>query len=110
MSKKLQGNGLFESSRMMLPEHKEAFIRHQQDLAKKQRPLLDDQELERLSRIMAKALSTGSEVTIALFDDFTERKVSGKVTHIDPCARKIKLKNKTGRCVIPLDQIIGIEE
>ncbi|KHF36751.1 hypothetical protein CM49_01057 [Paenibacillus sp. P1XP2] len=35
MSKKLQGNGLFESSRMMLPEHREAYIRHQQRLVRR---------------------------------------------------------------------------
>ncbi|MBW7473156.1 hypothetical protein K0T92_00200 [Paenibacillus oenotherae] len=30
MSKKLKGNGLWESSRMMLPEHREQLIKHRQ--------------------------------------------------------------------------------
>ncbi|CAH1197661.1 hypothetical protein PAECIP111893_00870 [Paenibacillus plantiphilus] len=30
MSKKLEGNGLWESSRMMLPEHRERLIKHRQ--------------------------------------------------------------------------------
>lgn len=46
MTKKLEGNGLWESSRMMLPEHKETIIYKQHEEGRKQRPELDAQEIE----------------------------------------------------------------
>ncbi len=45
MSKKLQGNGLWESSRMMLPEHKETIIQHRYEFGRRSRPTIDEQEL-----------------------------------------------------------------
>lgn len=44
--KKLEGNGLWESNRMMLPEHKEAIIRQQHEEGRKAKPTPDSQELE----------------------------------------------------------------
>lgn len=38
--KKLEGNGLWESSRMMLPEHKETIIRRQLEEGRKNKPVL----------------------------------------------------------------------
>lgn len=37
MGKKLVGNGIFESSRMILPEHIKAIVRHK-EMFKKDRP------------------------------------------------------------------------
>lgn len=41
MSKKLTGNGLWESSRMMLPEHREQFLEQRRSLKKHEKPSLD---------------------------------------------------------------------
>lgn len=110
MSKKLQDNGLFESSRMMLPEHKEAYIRHQQNLQKKKRPLLDEQEIDRLSYLIAHSMLTEKKITVTLFDDFEERKISGKIRNIDQQKGTITLYNEMGRNLISFDQIINVEE
>lgn len=42
--KKLEGNGLWEGSRMILPEHKRRIIQDEQQQMKKERPVLDEQE------------------------------------------------------------------
>lgn len=91
MSKKLQGNGLFESSRMMLPEHKEAYILHQQSLQKKSRPQIDEQEKERLSQIIAESLQCKKEINLELFGEFDEAEVRGVVTKVDQQLQKVKL-------------------
>ncbi|MGP0585831.1 YolD-like family protein [Paenibacillus timonensis] len=91
MSKKLQGNGLFESSRMMLPEHKEAYILHQRNLQKNSRPQLDDQETERISMLAAESLQLRKEVTVVLFGEFDVPKLTGVVTKIDQQQKKIRL-------------------
>lgn len=49
MSKKLSNNGLWESSRMMLPQHKEALLRHQHEQHRQERPLLDEMVWEDIS-------------------------------------------------------------
>ncbi|MEC0371901.1 YolD-like family protein [Paenibacillus chibensis] len=109
MSKKLQGNGLFESSRMMLPEHREAYIRHQQHLAPRQPPLLDPQAEEEMARVMAEAMHSGSAVTITLFDDPEDIRLTGQVLRIDPGRRRICWDGGDGEGSrwIALDQIIG---
>src|SRR5690606_28009600 len=90
MSKKLQGNGLFESSRMMLPEHKEAYILHQQNLRKSPPPHLDDQEMERISMLIAESMQLRKEVILVLLGEFNVTEITGVVTKIDLQQKNIK--------------------
>ncbi len=43
MSKRLEGSGLWESSRI-IPEHKEAYLKLMKDRQRRGKPELDDQE------------------------------------------------------------------
>lgn len=52
MGKKLAGNGLFESSRILLPEHREQFVYRQKESHLRKRPQLDDQLLDQLSLLL----------------------------------------------------------
>jgi hypothetical protein len=108
MSKKLQGNGLFESSRMMLPEHKEAYIRHQRQLPKQSRPQLDEQETERISRALARAMQSAQPVTLTLFDEFGERRVTGRIAKADPLQRKVGIVQDGGLRWIPAADILDV--
>lgn len=94
MSKKLTGNGLFESSRMMLPEHKEAYIAHQRRLEQKKRPLLDEQKLEEISSFIQDSYKHHIAVKITVFDQYEERQYVGVVTHLDPILKKLKLRHE----------------
>lgn len=51
MSKKLQGNGLWESSRMMLPEHRTQILKSNKEIIKVKMPVLHEDEI-RLSMKM----------------------------------------------------------
>ncbi|MBP2240772.1 phenylpyruvate tautomerase PptA (4-oxalocrotonate tautomerase family) [Cytobacillus eiseniae] len=108
MSKKLQGNGLFESSRMMLPEHKEAFILHQKSLQKKVRPLIDDQEKERLSQIIFEAMHDRKEVIFVLFEEFNDRELRGIVVKVDQQQKKIQLTQEDTFVWINIADIIDV--
>lgn len=92
MSLKLTGNGLFESSRMMLPEHKEAYNAYFERLSDKKRPELDVQETERISFVFAEALHEKCQVKVTLFHSKEEQYVIGNVVRIDPHIRKVKLQ------------------
>lgn len=96
MSKKLQGNGLFESSRMMLPEHKEAYNLHQQNVRKKPRPQLDEQEIERISGILAESLQSGNRIALHVCKEYEDAELRGVVTKIDGRARVITLDQGDG--------------
>jgi hypothetical protein len=96
MSKKLQGNGLFESSRMMLPEHRESYLLHQQNLRKKSRPQLDDQEMERLSGIIAESILFKKEITLVIFGEFDNAELTGVITKIDQEHKTVKLSQENG--------------
>ncbi|MFK4302332.1 hypothetical protein ABH892_002436 [Paenibacillus sp. RC254] len=45
MGKKLEGNGIWESSRIIIPEHKEAYLKLMKDRQRRGKPELDDQEV-----------------------------------------------------------------
>jgi len=91
MSKKLQDNGLFESSRMMLPEHKEAIVNYQKGMNKKQRPMLDEQRFEELSHLMFEAVYKNLEVTITVFNPYMDTVITGVIKKIDSSLKQLKM-------------------
>jgi hypothetical protein len=52
VSKKLELNGLWESSRMMLPQHKEAAIKRKES-QRILRPIRDEQEIQNISAVLS---------------------------------------------------------
>ncbi|MBR2569266.1 MAG: YolD-like family protein [Paenibacillus sp.] len=106
MSKKLEGNGLFESSRMMLPEHKEAFLHHQERIIKQERPKLDTQELEYLSMMIAHSMQEQAPIVLTLFDEIENKQVTGTIIQIDPARRAVRLQQSEEKRWIPAADII----
>lgn len=109
MSKKLEGNGLWESSRMMLPEHKASYIAHQRRLPAKVRPQLDEQEAERLSRLIAQSMQQGKAITLHLYQEFGESTLSGIITKIDQQNRTLRLAGVSEYTWIKLNDIVDAE-
>lgn len=94
--KKLEGNGLWESSRMMLPEHKEAIIHQQIKEGRKVRPILDVQELELIESALAESFHEHRAVTVRLFDKYEDTELTGIVVLIHTFRREIKLATAAG--------------
>lgn len=82
MRKILEGNGLWESSRMMLPEHKERINLHNANKDNRQRISLDDQELEQIGRKLTESLERRTIVTVRLYDENEQLQVVGMVDRI----------------------------
>ncbi|MEC0201495.1 YolD-like family protein [Paenibacillus lautus] len=89
--KKLEGNGLWESSRMMLPEHKETIIRRQLEEGRKDRPTLDPQEMELIESALAESFHEHRMITVRLFDEYEDTALTGIVVLIHTFRREIKL-------------------
>jgi hypothetical protein len=83
MRKKLEGNGLWESSRMMLPEHKAAINHHSESLKRRERIQLDEQEWEHVSRAVSESLLRRQPITVHLFHPVELLTVIGIVDRVD---------------------------
>lgn len=80
MSKKLERNGLWESSRMMLPQHKESAIRNQKEMQRIQRQVLDEQEVQIISATLSQSQMYKKMVKLTLYGEFQPRTITGIVT------------------------------
>lgn len=83
MSRKLTGNGLWESSRMMLPEHKIALQEQKREQKKRERVVLDDQELQLIQEKIHQSMTHRQPIIISLFDPFEDLKVIGLIERVD---------------------------
>ncbi|TFB23905.1 YolD-like family protein [Filobacillus milosensis] len=84
-------NLMWESSRMMLPEHKEILQQHQQKLNLKTKPQLDEQEVQCLEQQLNEAIHSGSTVTLVIFGPIEHLKLTGKIGMVDHQLRQIKI-------------------
>jgi hypothetical protein len=99
-------NLLWESSRMMLPEHKEAIARHRRELQRKEKPVLDEQRLIELSHVLSEARQRRLDVRLVLYDPYAEQVLTGRIIKIDPVQRKMRLATAEGEVWISLDDIL----
>lgn len=109
MGKKLEGNGLFESSRMMLPEHAIEIRRHRDSRNNRMKPELDEQQLELISRSLMESYVDQSEVKLVLFDRFEDLEITGIVTRIDEQLKRVRVQTGDDWDWIKLADIMRIE-
>jgi len=81
--KKLEGNGMWESSRMMLPEHKVALNEWDRERQKRRRIELDEQEWEDVSRAVGQSMQQRQQVKLRMFHEFEELEIVGIVDRVD---------------------------
>jgi hypothetical protein len=106
--KKLRGNGIWEASRMMLPEHKEAIRNHRTGLKARPKPELDEQRIEELSSALAEALESGAETAVTVYGIYEDETSVGVVEKIDPVGRYVKLAAEGETVWIPFGDIIHV--
>lgn len=110
MSKKLSGNGLWESSRMMLPEHKEQLLAVRHDAERQTKPLLDEQAHAYNFLRIVEAMAQGTTVHLTVFDQYdTARTVEGIVAQIDEAKQRILLIDETDEIWVPWEEIMQVD-
>ncbi|BFH63886.1 YolD-like family protein [Paenibacillus azoreducens] len=107
MAKKLEGNGLFESSRLMLPEHREAYSLYMTHKDSRPRPVIDEQEWQEIGQTLMVSLKEHVEVTLTLYDPYEDKQASGFVTVINSFRQEIKLRYDNDWEWIKFDDIIA---
>ncbi|PNQ81616.1 YolD-like family protein [Paenibacillus sp. F4] len=91
MSKKLEENGLWESSRIIIPEHKEAYLKLMKDRQRRGKPELDDQEVQLIEQALIESYNSRTTVTLLVFSPFDDEELCGVVTSINTARREVKL-------------------
>jgi hypothetical protein len=91
MSKKLEENGLWESSRIIIPEHKEAYLKLMQDRQRRGKPELDDQEVQLIEQALIESYNSRKPVSVTVFSPFDDTVMTGVVTSINTARREVKL-------------------
>jgi hypothetical protein len=100
----------WESSRMMLPEHVEVINRHAIDIKRIRQPILDEQEIEVISRKLGESLTEYTPISISLFRQGFIEELIGIVQKIDPGNREITLTDyEHQRHKILFDKIVKVE-
>ena len=91
---KLEGNGLWESSRMMLPEHKGSIIQKAHEQKQRKRIYLDDQELDIINDALQQSLWQRVPITIKMYHLYEELLIVGVVERIDRPIGRLKVNGE----------------
>lgn len=100
MAKKLEGNGLWEASRMMLPEHKDRIKEWRSEIKWYDKPIPDEQAWVEWGRLLQESLERGHLITITVYDPNQNHVVTGQVHRI--------LFLHGQKTWVPLSDIIGV--
>lgn len=87
-------NLLWESTRMILPEHREAILARKERLKRRSRPKLDHQLLERIQHIIDVSMKTKCEVRFEVFGEMESVWIEGYVVRTDPYQGRILIQTK----------------
>ncbi|WP_163536604.1 YolD-like family protein [Gracilibacillus sp. YIM 98692] len=101
-------NLLWESSRMMLPEHKQVLQRHQKELNQKSKPTLDEQQMDLLSQMISDAMEQNCIVKVHLFHLYQDKYMIGKIQKTAPERGEIQLSSKNNSKWIHFGDILDI--
>lgn len=108
MGSKLSDNGVFEGSRMILPEHREAYLVHMHELNRREKPALDEQEWQLIGEALMTSYQERVSVTLTLFDPFDDKVMTGVVDRIDQQRKEIKfVRGEEDYSFIPIKNILN---
>jgi len=108
MGKKLIHNGLFESSRLILPEFREAYLKEKREQERRGKPVLDEQEVQLIEQAVLQSYQERRSVTLTVFSPFDDEVLRGVVASIDKPSRRIKLvRGEEDYSFIKIEEIIS---
>jgi C4-type Zn-finger protein len=105
----IDGN-IFEGMRIILPEHREAMSRLETESKKQPRPVLDEQKIEEMARMLADAIQDQRPITVIVYKPFGPDRVEIVPEKIDPYSKQLKGKDREGNVrIVPLTDLIDVQ-
>ncbi|MGO4498787.1 YolD-like family protein [Paenibacillus sp. 2RAB27] len=77
---KINNNGIWESSRFIGPEFKDAIRLQQKEIKRISKPILDEQEVYEISASLSQSQMYKKTILITLFNEYQPRMITGIVT------------------------------
>lgn len=105
---KLDENGMWESSRMMLPEHKLRILESNKDFLNpyQDRPTLDEQEWLYISELFTISSNFKEPIKVTFYDPYNPKTVTGVVERMDIPNNRVKISGEW----YPLKDVMGAGE
>lgn len=108
MGKKLIDNGLHESSRMILPEFREAYLNEMKEQERRGKPVIDEQEVQLIEQAILESYHERRSVALTVFSPFDDEVLCGVVELIDKPNRRIKIvRGDEDYSFLKLEEIIS---
>lgn len=108
--KKLKGNGLAMSSRIILPEMRAKHEKRLEEKLQRNKVELDEQQQALISDTIKGAHIFSTPVTLTVFYTLENRQISGLVTFIDMRLRRVKIESDEGYEWVELEDILHVED
>ncbi|KLU55172.1 hypothetical protein EL84_24195 [Paenibacillus sp. VT-400] len=108
MRSRLKDNGLYETSMIIMPEHREAWFAQCEQQKRRGKTELDDQEMQRISEVLVDYYDRSSTVDLILFNPFFEEPLSGVVVGLNSARYEIKLMLKDEFHWVSLAEIVSV--
>lgn len=103
-------NLLWESSRMILPEHKARLQLHNKEQHLRQRPCWDEQQLALFSDQIYEALVKQQTVKVELFDAYEARFLVGEIIKVNGAEQTVQISYECGSYSFNINDLIAIEK
>ncbi|MDF9410797.1 YolD-like family protein [Brevibacillus halotolerans] len=100
---------LFATSRFILPEHRELYLRMKAEQERYCPPDLDEEERASISATLFQGLQQKRLLTLRYYDDTGEQCMIGHALHVDPVSQRLKLQTKHGVSWISCQTILAAE-
>jgi hypothetical protein len=108
MCHKLEGNGLWESSRMILPEHRKAIQRQMREQNKRTKPTLAQEEIDYIGEIVARSYHFKAAATFVLFDEYEDVEITGIVTRVDQQLKRFRVDHDGDWTWVKFDDVLKV--
>lgn len=108
MPQKLTGNGLWESNRIIMPEHRDAILEFRVRRNARTKPMIHEDEYGVFSRRLVNSLKNKELVDIEIFEKYSNRVIRGIVTYIDSYKQRIKIENLEGFEWVDMSEVVGV--
>lgn len=99
----------WESSRLMLPEHRKALSEHNEEKKKVEKPMLDEQELQEIGLVVMDALHHTLDVRVVYWDDGQYKEIIGTINKVDHLEKWIKVTSDDDVVNIDVDCLKSVE-
>lgn len=82
--------------KFILPEQRVALLNRKREVKKIEKPILDEYQLEEMTRIICEAMEFNSVLVISVYRDGFIEEVTGHVHYIDEVKQRLHVKNLKG--------------